>query len=115
MSKSHSYHRQGKRSTYPLETPREALPWLLEDAKCGAILFGPESRGLSNEELSHAQRFVRIPANPEYPSLNLAQAVGICAYELYQAKRQAPPDRKIGIWPPLNNWRGTMNTWRGYY
>lgn len=92
----------------PLETPREALPWLLEDAKCGAILFGPESRGLSNEELSHAQRFVRIPANPEYPSLNLAQAVGICAYELYQAKRQAPPRQE-------NRNLATIEQLEGYY
>ncbi|MGK7885508.1 MAG: RNA methyltransferase, partial [Crocosphaera sp.] len=36
-------------------------------------------------ELNYAQRFVSIPANPEYPSLNLAQAVAVCSYELYQA------------------------------
>lgn len=67
-----------------LETPRQALPWLMEKNVTSALIFGPEDRGLSNQELSYAQRFVCIPANPEYPSLNLAQAVGICVYELYQ-------------------------------
>lgn len=69
----------------PLETPRTALPWLLTDNLKSALIFGPEDRGLSNIELAYAQRFVCIPANPEYPSLNLAQAVAVCAYELYQA------------------------------
>jgi tRNA/rRNA methyltransferase len=67
-----------------LETPKQALPWLIEKNVTSALIFGPEDRGLSNRELSYAQRFVSIPANPEYPSLNLAQAVGVCAYELYQ-------------------------------
>lgn len=71
-----------------LETPREALPWLLTEGLNTALLFGPEDRGLNNEELSYAQRFVSIPANPEYPSLNLAQAVAVCSYELYQAVQQ---------------------------
>jgi len=68
----------------PLETPHLALPWLLEEAVNSAVIFGPEYRGLSNVELNYAQRFVCIPSNPEYPSLNLAQAVAICCYELYQ-------------------------------
>ena len=70
----------------PLETPRDALPWLLEANITSALIFGPEDRGLSNPELSHAQKFICIPSNPEYPSLNLAQAVGICLYELYQSQ-----------------------------
>ncbi len=68
-----------------LETPKQALPWLLAQNIVSALIFGPEERGLSNQELNYAQRFVSIPANPEYPSLNLAQAVAVCAYELYQA------------------------------
>jgi len=70
----------------PLETPRDALPWLLEPKITSALIFGPEDRGLSNPELSHAQKFMCIPSNPEYPSLNLAQAVGVCLYELYQSQ-----------------------------
>ena len=68
-----------------LETPRGALPWLLAEGLNSALMFGTEDRGLNNEELKYAQRFVSIPANPDYPSLNLAQAVAVCSYELYQA------------------------------
>lgn len=65
------------------ETPRHALPWLLEAPS--ALIFGREDRGLSNEELKYAQRFVRIPSSEEYSSLNLAQAVAVCCAELYQS------------------------------
>lgn len=75
----------GRDQTYPpewqIESPRSALPWVL-GAESAAVVFGPEDRGLSNGELSLCQRQVMIPASPEYPSLNLAQAVGICGYEL---------------------------------
>ncbi|AOX04475.1 RNA methyltransferase [Moorena producens PAL-8-15-08-1] len=67
-----------------LEHPRTALPWLLSAGVTSALIFGPESRGLSNDELNHAQRFVRIPTSSTYPVLNLAQAVTVCCYELYQ-------------------------------
>lgn len=69
----------------PLETPKMALPWLLTPRCKSALIFGPEDRGLNNQELNYAQRFICIPANPDYPSLNLAQAVAVCVYELYQA------------------------------
>ncbi len=49
-----------------------------------AIVFGREDHGLSNAELKYAQRCITIPSSPDYPSLNLAQAVGICCYELSQ-------------------------------
>ncbi|NJL87883.1 MAG: RNA methyltransferase, partial [Leptolyngbyaceae cyanobacterium SM1_1_3] len=72
----------------PLETPEAALPWLLEHNTVAevstALIFGPEDRGLSNTELNYAQRFVMIPANPAYASLNLAQAVAVCCYVLYR-------------------------------
>ena len=71
----------------PLEHPRVALPWLLAEATealRSALIFGAEDRGLSNAELKYAQRFVYIPSTVEYASLNLAQAVGICCYELAQ-------------------------------
>ena len=72
----------------PLENPRTVLPWLLETPAQSALIFGPEDRGLSNTELNYAQRFLRISTNPEYPVLNLAQSVGICAYELSQLQQQ---------------------------
>ena len=67
-----------------LETPRQALPWLVAPDITSAVIFGSEERGLSNQELNYGQRFVCIPTSPEYPSLKLAQAVAICGYELYQ-------------------------------
>jgi len=65
-----------------LETPNVLLPWLFGGES--ALVFGREDRGLTNEELNLAQRFVQIPSHPIYPSLNLAQSVGICCYELYR-------------------------------
>ena len=50
-----------------------------------SIVFGPERTGLSIEALSRCHRLVRIPANPDYPSLNLAASVQIMAYELRAA------------------------------
>ncbi|TVP66873.1 MAG: RNA methyltransferase, partial [Leptolyngbya sp. LCM1.Bin17] len=73
----------------PLETPEAALPWLLSPTPnpnwAAALIFGPEDRGLSNAELIYAQRWVRIPVSDAYPSLNLAQAVAICAYVLHDS------------------------------
>ncbi|MDS3861768.1 RNA methyltransferase [Thermosynechococcaceae cyanobacterium BACA0444] len=68
----------------PLETPRQALPDLL---RCpAAIIFGREDHGLTNQEVMLAQRLIQIPTSSTYPSLNLAQAVGVCCYELWQAQ-----------------------------
>ena len=65
-----------------LETPRRALPWLVETSEPAAIIFGREDSGLTNTELNYAGRYLRIPVGSAYSSLNLAQAVGVCAYEL---------------------------------
>ncbi|OZH52856.1 RNA methyltransferase [Hydrocoleum sp. CS-953] len=67
-----------------LENPKNALPWLL--GYSAALIFGREDRGLTNVELNYAQRFVRIESDDAYPSLNLAQSVAICCYELYKAQ-----------------------------
>ncbi len=83
----------------PLEPPRVALPWLLEKSVTSALIFGPEDRGLSNVELNYAQRFVCIPSSAEYPSLNLAQAVAICCYELYHTTQQLSFSGDVGVTP----------------
>lgn len=51
-----------------------------------AMLFGREGSGLTNEELSRCDLVVSIPANPEYPILNVSHAAAIIFYELYQEK-----------------------------
>jgi tRNA/rRNA methyltransferase len=50
-----------------------------------AIVFGPENHGLTNDELKRCHRLMTIPTAPDYPSLNLAQAVMVVAYELMLA------------------------------
>lgn len=50
-----------------------------------AMLFGRERSGLSNDELDRCHHLVQIPTNPEYPSLNIAAAVQVIAYELRMA------------------------------
>ena len=82
------------------ESLRSVVPWLLpsnSDASIQpsqfqtAIIFGREDHGLGRFELKYAQRLITIPSNPDYPSLNLAQAVGICCYELHQYLLQDEP------------------------
>jgi|SRR5580658_2283712 TrmH family RNA methyltransferase len=56
-----------------------------------AVVFGAERTGLTNEELESAHVLIRIPASTAYPSLNLAMAVQLVAYELFRARGVAPP------------------------
>jgi tRNA/rRNA methyltransferase len=99
----------------PLEAPRAVLPWLLEAPVPAALVFGPEERGLSNVELNYAQRFIRIPSSATYPSLNLAQAVAVCCYELYAtAEASAAPALSS---PGSSNWLETasLDALEAYY
>lgn len=50
-----------------------------------AFMFGRERDGLTNDEVSRAHAVVTIPVAPAYPSLNLSQAAGLCAYECFMA------------------------------
>ncbi len=77
-------------------SPRDAAPAILARARQQpvALVFGPEDHGLSNTDLGLCQRLITIPTSPAYTSLNLAQAVMICAYELFIAAAgaaAAPP------------------------
>ncbi|KDN25735.1 rRNA methyltransferase SpoU family protein [Moraxella bovoculi 237] len=58
--------------------PNEPIPKI-------AILFGREDRGLTNDELSLADYHIQIPANPEYPVLNVAAAVQVIGAFIYDA------------------------------
>src|SRR5271169_29741 len=89
-----------RRPAAPLIGPRE-LPRRLAADPPGtpvALVFGPEVGGLTNDELACANLVVSVPCAPEQPTLNLAQAVLIVAYELYQARLQegAPGDAGPG-------------------
>jgi len=73
---------------HPVVTPR-ALPAHLAEHAAGArvaLVFGAEVSGLTSDELARASCLVSIPAAPANPTLNLAQAVLLVAYELYVAR-----------------------------
>jgi tRNA/rRNA methyltransferase len=72
----------------PLE-PSQGLSWLTA-VQSSAIVFGREDRGLSNTELQYCQQVITIPTSEDYPSLNLAQAVGICCYQLHLLHESRP-------------------------
>jgi len=75
-------------------TPRDVAAKIVElpAANRAALLFGSERYGLANEDLEHCNLLVRIPANPEYCSLNLAMSVQLLSYEIFLA-REAPQSR----------------------
>jgi tRNA (cytidine32/uridine32-2'-O)-methyltransferase len=75
-----------RRIPWPSMTAREAAPCILQEpGDCPiAILFGRETTGLSNEELQRCHQHIEIPAHADYSSLNLAMAVQIVCYELFQ-------------------------------
>jgi tRNA/rRNA methyltransferase len=67
--------------------PEEIIPHLVQEMARSpvALVFGTEATGLTNAEISRCHFLIHIPANPDYPTLNLAQAVAICLYELRAA------------------------------
>lgn len=69
---------------WPTLSPRDAASAVENAFAEGtvALVFGREQGGLTNAELDLCQRVIRIPTDPDCTSLNLAQAVQICVYEL---------------------------------
>ena len=65
----------------PVMTPEEAARTIHADLGRSAILFGPERSGLETDDLGVARTIITVPINPAFGSLNLAQAVILCAYE----------------------------------
>ena len=65
----------------PVVTPEQAAREIRANSGPSAILFGAERSGLETEEAAIAHKIVTVPINPEFPSLNLAQAVIILVYE----------------------------------
>lgn len=77
--------------TKPVVTPEEAARAIHRDAGRSAIVFGPERSGLETEEVALARTILTVPINPDFGSLNLAQAVILCAYEWSKLKALAQP------------------------
>lgn len=80
-----------------LDAGRAATTLLDQSGAAGAdvaVLFGREASGLTNEELARCHFHTGIPANPEYPVLNVASAIQVIAYELRKQwldRGDAPP------------------------
>jgi TrmH family RNA methyltransferase len=71
-------------------TPRDIAKRIVElpQENRVALLFGSERYGLATEDLDHCNVLVRIPANPDYCSLNLAMSVQLLSYEIFVAREQ---------------------------
>ena len=69
-------------------TPKEAAKLFFDSKFAGdniGFLFGPERSGLVNDDIALADYVINVPLNPEFSSLNLAQAVLLVGYEWFQA------------------------------
>lgn len=80
----------------PIVTPRQAAGELREAIAGGqraGILFGGERVGLHNDDVVLAEKIITVPVNPTFYSLNLAQAVGVMAYEWWTLVADAPAVR----------------------
>lgn len=85
--------------TKPVLTPEEAANEIIRAPGRSAILFGAERSGLETDEVAIARSIITVPINPEFGSLNLAQAVILCAYEWSKhQKLESPP--KVELDPP---------------
>lgn len=85
--------------TKPVLTPEVAAREINENEAPSAILFGPERSGLETEDVALARAILTVPINPEFASLNLAQAVILVAYEWSKHRDLAMPPRE-DLLPP---------------
>jgi tRNA/rRNA methyltransferase len=85
----------------PLELPHQVVPQIGEASGQGscALVFGPESRGLTDAELARCTRLLRIPTQVDQPSLNLSQAVLVTLQECWRCARGWTPALPPGAVP----------------
>jgi TrmH family RNA methyltransferase len=75
-----------------------------------ALVFGPETTGLSDEELALCGRRAFIPSHPRQPSLNLSHAVMVAAYEVFRAGRRPLPVPRRASWQEKESLLGLLRT-----
>lgn len=93
----------------PVVGPEEMASDIRSSAARSAILFGPERSGLETEDVALATKIVTVPINPDFGSLNLAQAVILLAYEWSRGAELAQPTAKEAEPPaPLNELNGLI-------
>lgn len=80
----------------PVADVREAASEIagLGREETAALVFGPETTGLTNDEIALCGRCATIPSHPTQPSFNLSHAVAIAAYEVLRASRRAEGDAR---------------------
>ena len=83
----------------PVVTPEGAAAEIRTATGRSAILFGPERSGLASDDVALARSIITVPINPEFGSLNLAQAVILIAYEWSKGAGLASPP-KTNLDPP---------------
>jgi len=89
---------RGRDLTKPVMTPERAMEHaraLIAGGQRVAVLFGPERTGLENDDVARANAIVTVPVNPDFPSLNVAQAVLILAYEWRRQGSAQPPEAMV--------------------
>ncbi len=72
---------RGRELSKPVHTPATAMDMARAHPGRCAIIFGPERTRLENDDVARANAIVTVPVNPDFPSLNLAQAVLLMGYE----------------------------------
>ena len=77
--------------TKPVVTPEQAATDIHAAPGRAAILFGPERSGLETDDVALARTIITVPINPDFGSLNLAQAVILVAYEWSKGMALASP------------------------
>lgn len=85
---------------WPCEELHTASPKIIGLAKTKkiGIMFGREDRGLTNEELQKSNLHIQIPANADYPVLNLAMSVQVVCYQLYLDNLLSKPLIASELW-----------------
>lgn len=85
----------------PVVTPEEAAREIHAEPGRTAILFGPERSGLETDDVAIARKILTVPINPDFGSLNLAQAVILVAYEWSKHVALASPPQ-VDLDPPAD-------------
>ncbi len=86
----------------PVVTPEQAAGQIRMAEGRSAILFGPERSGLDKPDLTLARAILTVPINPEFASLNLAQAVILVAYEWSKGAAELVMPTEEELLPPAS-------------
>jgi len=98
----------------PVVTPGQMADEIAASPGRTAILFGPERSGLETEDVALANKIVTVPINPEFGSLNLAQAVILLAYEWSKRSDLAvPPSKELEAQAPHGEVEGLIGHLEG--